>query len=123
MAYVLKYKPNGQYLNIGGFLSTEPFNLGINPRIYKTIDDAKKDIDFGLDMEIERFKRFLYSGKQALKTTAKPTWYDVRHTKKLTKRQAEKLEWYERALDNNDKLEDFINKFRKSDVIIEEWKE
>lgn len=122
MAYVLRYKPNGQYLNLSG-RSTEPLSLGINPQIYKEIHDAKKALKYDVERNVVNFRHFLNMGDQGLRVKGKPVWYDERHTKKLTATQQKKLDWYENALKTNEKYHKFLDNFKLDDVEIVEWSE
>jgi hypothetical protein len=120
--FVLIYKPKNQYINLG-HMGVDKLNIGLNPRIYFSKESAEKaksvDLPIALNRQLEICNNALYG----LQDHGKPSWYEERHTKKLTKKQQEKLDWYENALNQNKKMRNFTESFNLDDVEIVEYSE
>lgn len=119
MKYALLYKPKNQYLNLGqnGF---DKLNLGIQPKLYDSLSLAKIALEKDLPDALQRQRTICSNAELGLHDHGRPKWYRERETKKLTKRQQEKLDWYENALKRNRDLKKFIDSFKISDVQIVE---
>ena len=119
MSYVLLYVPKTQYFHLKRGLDV--FNLGINPKIYREKRDAELDLE-----KLEMYKasqwNCCYNADEGLRIFGKPRWYDERHTKKLTKRQQAKLDWYENAIAINEAKMKFVEDLKLEDIQIVEWK-
>jgi hypothetical protein len=119
MKYIIKHAKTGQYFNIKHF-GLDLFNLGINPKVYENEDSAIKETLMFPALK-EKQLQILFNSKQGLFDHGRPRWYEERHTKKLTKRQTEKLEWYESAHKATEKKRQFIEQLQVSDLVIEEY--
>jgi hypothetical protein len=119
MSFVIKHAPTGKYFHIKHF-GLELFNIGINPKVYKTEDEANREILMFPALK-DKQKQIYYNTKQGLKIFGKPKWYDERHTKKLTKKQTEKLEWYERCHEITEKNKAFLEQLKITDLLVEEY--
>ncbi len=121
MRFIIKHKQTGKYFNIK-YSGIDLFNIGLNPKIYTDETFLKKDIE---SFEFLKAKQMLvYSNAEfGLRDHARPSWYNDRHTKKLTERQKQKLEWYEETLRKNEKNREFVENLQVTDLIVEEYKE
>lgn len=119
MKYALLYKPKNQYLYLKDY-GLDTLNIGINPKLYNNRNEAetalKKQLPFCLDKQLRTNSNRFFG----LEDHAKPAWYDDRHTKKLTEKQKNKLEWYENAVANCEKQKKFLEEFNFEDVEIVE---
>jgi hypothetical protein len=119
MKYIIKHTKTGQYFHIKHF-GIDLFNLGINPKVYASEDSAVQEVLMFPALKQKQLQT-LFNTKQGLIDHGKPRWYDERHTKKLTKRQTEKLEWYESAHKATEKRKQFIEELKVTDLVIEEY--
>jgi hypothetical protein len=117
--YILRHKPTGKVFNIKPY-GLDLFNLGINPKIYDKLCFVEKDLEM---FNLLQFRQLsVYSNAAiGLKIKGKPIWYNERHTKKLTKKQKEKLEWYENARRMNIMNTRFIRSLKHKDLVVEEY--
>jgi hypothetical protein len=121
MKYIIKHKQTNRYFNIR-YYGIDLFNIGLNPKIYPNESLAKKDLELFHSLKGRQLQ--VYSNAEyGLNDHGKPSWYDQRNSKKLTEKQKQKLEWYERAHENNRKNIEFILNMKISDIFIEEYKE
>ena len=118
MNYIIKYANTQKVFNIQHY-GIDLFNVGINPKIYKTEAEALKDISL-FDSLKQKQLQICFNTQQGLKDHGKPSWYEQRATKKLTKREMVKLEWYENALAMAEKKKLFTESLEKSDLVLEE---
>lgn len=119
--YIIKHKQTGKYFNIREH-GLDLFNLGLNPKIYTDEIFLKKDIqNFN---QLKEKQMIVYSNSEiGLDVHGKPSWYDERHTKKLTEKQKQKLQWYHNAQEMIKKNREFVENLQASDLIVEEWKD
>ena len=117
--YVITYTKNQQYFNITGY-GLDVFNIGLNPKLYKTVEDAQKDVDQFDELKHKQLM-VLARGEDSLDEIKKPSWYEERHGRKLTKREASALDWYESAKEKNAKRISFFESLSKDQLQIQEY--
>jgi hypothetical protein len=119
MSYIIKHKQTGKYFNIRHY-GLELFGLGINPKIYPDEDAANKELLMFESIKAKQLQ-IHFNSKHGLEDHAKPSWYNERHTKKLTKRQQEKLDWYEAAQKNTENSRLFVEQLQVTDLVVEKY--
>lgn len=119
MKYALLYKPKNQYLYLKDY-GLDTLNIGINPKLYNNIIEAETALKKQLPNCLGKQLRTNSNRFFGLEDHGKPAWYDDRHTKKLTEKQKNKLEWYENAIANCEKQKKFLEEFNIEDVEIVE---
>ena len=121
MSYIIKHQQTGKYFNIR-HTGLDLFGLGINPKIYPDEDAANRELLMFPAIRAKQLQ-IIFNSQQGLRVHGKPSWYDERHTKKLTKRQTEKLEWYEACHKSSEKNRLFIEQLNVTDLVVEEYRE
>jgi len=120
MSYIIKHAKTGKYFNIKPF-GLDVFNIGINPKVYPTEDAAIQDLLLFPALKSKQLQTN-YNTFRGLVDHGKPIWYEERKTKKLTKKQQEKLEWYENAQSTTAENKVFLLQLDVTDLVIEEYK-
>jgi hypothetical protein len=121
MKYIIKHKQTGKYFNMSS-RGMDSFNLGINPKIYTNEVFLKKDLESFHTLKTRQLQ--IYSNTEyGLDIHGKPSWYEDRHTKKLTEKQKQKLEWFETAHRINKENIVFMQNLQFEDLVVEEYKE
>ena len=119
MSFVIRHTKSDKYLNIQHY-GLDLFNPGINPKVYASESLAQCDLDL---FESLKSKQLVTCSNTflGLQDHGRPKWYFEREKMKLTKRQQEKLDWYEAAWETNKKKQKFTENLNVSDLVIEPY--
>lgn len=116
MSYTLVHKQTDKFFNLQVH-SLEVFNLGINPKVYKTYEDAEEDL-LKLDMYKKRELEICSNSQYGLRDHGQPRWYKDRDSMKLTNKQEAKLKWYENTLVLLEKRIEFCENLKSEDIKV-----